>query len=66
MPVLDGPSTVALIREIRPDIPVIFLTGYEMNDMLDDTHDDHLTVLIEKPFSIVSLSRTVQQSATCH
>jgi len=59
MPVLDGPSAVALMREIRPEIPVIFLTGYETNNIVEHTRDDHLTVVIEKPCSIATLSRTV-------
>ncbi|EAU55102.1 hybrid sensor histidine kinase/response regulator [Mariprofundus ferrooxydans] len=59
MPVLDGPSAVTLMREIRPEIPAIFLTGYTNDNVLDDTYDNHLTVIMEKPFSIVTLSQTV-------
>jgi len=57
MPVLDGVSSVAIMRQIQPKLPVIFITGYEQkyDKIIQNIH----TQRIAKPFDIKILSQEV-------
>ncbi|MDQ6952240.1 MAG: response regulator [Mariprofundaceae bacterium] len=57
MPVLDGVSAVAIMRQSQPKLPVIFITGYEQkfDEIIQNAH----TQRIAKPFDIKILSQEV-------
>lgn len=57
LPGLNGGEVVAELRRQRPDLPVIFATGYSDPDGLDPRWR-HLPIL-RKPFRIADLARTV-------
>ncbi len=59
MPVLDGISAVQIIREERPNMPAIFITGYD--ERLDDITPDEQTLCLNKPFDIHKLSQNIHQ-----
>ncbi|MEO1490510.1 MAG: response regulator, partial [Pseudomonadota bacterium] len=58
MPGMDGPAMVRAIREQRPDIPVLFMSGYAEEQLRKDIDipDMHF---IPKPFSVSSISDKV-------
>ncbi|WP_198507130.1 PAS domain-containing protein [Mariprofundus aestuarium] len=57
MPVMGGYESVQAMRQIQPDVRVIFATGYDSNG---DAHlDDEL--VIRKPFVVEELSRLISQ-----
>ena len=63
MPDIDGPQTLARIRDIRPDIPAIYMTGYS------DIPRDALLAsganeVVEKPFDLEQLLNLVKQYST--
>lgn len=61
MPGLDGPSWVKKAREDRPDVGVIFVSGYA-EDALERTGSDMSNMaFLPKPFSLNALSEMVQQ-----
>jgi len=57
MPVMDGSRAAQHIRQIKPDVKIIFSTGY---DKLNQSNMDNETV-ISKPFPIEEMSRLIRQ-----
>lgn len=58
MPEMDGPTLVTKIREIRPDLPVIFVSGYTEDKFKDQFGDK--TYFLPKPFSLQQLATKVK------
>ena len=58
MPGMDGPAMVRQIRKARPDIPVLFMSGYAEENLRSeiDIPDMHF---IPKPFSVAAISDKV-------
>ena len=62
LPKLSGPEIYARIREIRPDLPVIFATGYSPEiAQLQEVQKKGLPVL-QKPYSPRELARKVRET----
>lgn len=69
MPGLDGPAMVRAIRKLRPDMPVLFMSGYAEEQLRRDIDVPHMH-FIAKPFSVQEIGdkvgtvlRTVRSSA---
>ncbi|MEM7779220.1 MAG: response regulator [Pseudomonadota bacterium] len=58
MPGMDGPAMVRAIREIRPDIPVLFMSGYAEESLRNDIDIPNMHFLA-KPFSVSAISDKV-------
>ncbi len=61
MPELDGPSLVHRVLESRPDMKVIFISGYaedSFRDRIGDVSDLHF---LAKPFSLEQLAGKVKE-----
>ncbi|MEL6530704.1 MAG: response regulator, partial [Pseudomonadota bacterium] len=58
MPGMDGPAMVRAIRQLRPDIPVLFMSGYAEEQLRKDIDipDMHF---IAKPFSVAAIGEKV-------
>ncbi|MFL0356287.1 response regulator [Erythrobacter sp. GH1-10] len=58
MPGMDGPAMVRAIRKLRPDMPVLFMSGYAEEQLRKDIDipDMHF---IAKPFSVQAISDKV-------
>ncbi len=57
MPVLGGDQAAKIIKTIRPDMNIIFATGYDKAQLTDIDYEKILT----KPFSIEALGRLIRQ-----
>ena len=55
---LDGPAMVRSIREQRPDIPVLFMSGYAEENLRKDIDIPNMH-FIPKPFSVAAISDKV-------
>ena len=60
MPGLDGPTWVREALARRPDVRVIFVSGYAEDGFADVQADIPNSVFLPKPFSLDDLTRTVQ------
>lgn len=60
MPGMDGPSWVKLARETRPDVRVIFMSGYAEDCLSEEQGRVPNSVFLAKPFSLNDLAMTVQ------
>ena len=62
MPGLDGPSWVRLARQKRPDVGVVFMSGYAEDAFrrgMDGVENYHF---LAKPFSLDDLAKVVKQA----
>jgi two-component system cell cycle sensor histidine kinase/response regulator CckA len=60
MPGLDGPSWVRRALEDRPDMRVVFVSGYAQESFADTQGLIANSVFLPKPFSLTDLTATVQ------
>ena len=60
MPEMDGPTMAASIRETRPDIPVLFMSGYAEEQLRRDIDIENMH-FIPKPFSVQQIARKVAE-----
>lgn len=58
MPIISGDKAAELIREIKPDIKIIFATGYDKGQIIE-TKDE---VVISKPYSIENMSELISKT----
>jgi two-component system cell cycle sensor histidine kinase/response regulator CckA len=59
MPTMDGPTTVRAARETRPDLPILFISGYA-EEQLRKSIDIPNVSFLAKPFSVQQLAETVR------
>jgi len=55
MPMMDGPTALQNIREINPNIPCIYLTGF--NEAIHELGEQDIVMM--KPFDIIKLSKEI-------
>lgn len=66
LPCLNGLETYLVIRDIRPKVVVVVITGYikEMGDLVQQTLEKNAYALLEKPIDmdrLISLLREIQE-----
>ncbi|WP_166039946.1 PAS domain-containing sensor histidine kinase [Sphingosinicella sp. YJ22] len=61
MPTMDGPTTVRHARESRPDLPILFISGYA-EEQLRKSIDIENVAFLAKPFSVQQLAETVRDT----
>ena len=61
MPQMNGLEASQEMRLSRPDIPVIYATGYDQSLVIDNTQKMENTILISKPFNPDELDRLIMQ-----
>ena len=66
MPVMGGKEAFHLIREIRPEVPMIVLTGYSEQSMREELGADVIAGFIQKPYSTAKLAVAIQASLEAH
>jgi len=59
MPLMGGVETAEAMRELRPDFPVIFHTGYGEEAKLDAVEAWKACTVVHKPVNIEALSRII-------
>ena len=57
MPDMNGQELVKLVRQLVPDLPVIYSSGYRA-DKVADLEADRMTRFLEKPFGPTELTET--------
>jgi len=61
MPRIDGPSLVRQVRESRPDMPVIFISGYAEDSFRKRLGREAGIHFLPKPFSLKELAGKVKE-----
>jgi len=62
MPRMGGVIAAGEIREVRPDTPVIFATGYDPDSSMEGLMPTQREIILHKPFSAQELSRVVSEN----
>jgi PAS domain S-box-containing protein len=62
MPVMGGNEAFRLMRKIRPDVPIILMSGCSESSAREDVGASELTDFIQKPYSLALLVATVRAS----
>ena len=61
MPNIDGPTLVREVREIHPDMKVIFISGYAEDSFRDKVSEESDIHFLPKPFSLEQLAGKVKE-----
>jgi len=61
MPVMGGDEAARAIRALRPDIPVIFCSGYSPEVVRDEIGEFERMKMISKPFQVNELSGAIAE-----
>jgi two-component system cell cycle sensor histidine kinase/response regulator CckA len=59
MPLMDGPTMVRQARKTRPDLPILFMSGYA-EEQLRKSIDIANVAFLPKPFSVQELAEAVR------
>ncbi len=62
MPRMNGNETCAVMRSLRPDIPVIFCSGYANDAVSADKNADAFTAFLHKPYRRRDLVRVLAEA----
>jgi two-component system, cell cycle sensor histidine kinase and response regulator CckA len=61
MPRMDGPTLIKKVRETRPDLKVIFISGYTEDNFRQRLDSDSEIHFLPKPFSLKQLAGKVKE-----
>ncbi len=61
MPGISGVELAHKVRESRPELPILFTSGYANTDFNPEEFDPKLARFIPKPFSITILSKSIRE-----
>ncbi|MDA8016423.1 MAG: response regulator [Thermoanaerobaculia bacterium] len=64
MPEMDGAETLAALRQIRPNIPVVLASGYDEKEVLSDLGPLDRVAFLQKPFLVEDLLEAVDTLVT--
>ena len=59
MPIMDGPAMVREARKTRPNVPILFMSGYAEEQLRKSIDIEHVAFL-PKPFSMQELAEAVR------
>ena len=63
MPGIDGPSLLRELRRRRPELKIIFISGYAEDAFKKNLPDGEDFQFLPKPFSLKQLATTVKANA---
>jgi len=61
MPRMDGPALIREVRAFRPDLKVIFISGYAEEDFRKRLDEGSVIHFLAKPFSLAQLAEKVKE-----
>jgi len=61
MPRMNGCETIAALRKLSPDIPVILSSGYDEALVMADEHTERPNSFIGKPYQLKSLGDAIHR-----
>jgi CheY-like chemotaxis protein len=63
---MDGGETLATLRNISQDVPVVLSSGSALNKQMEQVMAQGCSGFLQKPFSMSELSRHVRQILDSH
>ncbi len=65
MPRMNGWETLSAIRRIRPDIPVILVSGYDEAQVIAGDHPELPQFFLHKPYQMAALKDALARGGRC-
>lgn len=62
MPVMDGAETYKRIRDVRPDAAVVLMTGYAVEEMVEDAVRHGARGVLHKPLDLQEVFQLVEEA----
>ncbi|MBA3817578.1 MAG: response regulator [Deltaproteobacteria bacterium] len=59
MPGMNGKATYLALRAISPSVPVILMSGYTLNEEVQEILDLGVRAFVSKPYSVETLARAI-------
>jgi DNA-binding NarL/FixJ family response regulator len=53
---MNGKATYLALREIDPNVPVVLMSGYTLNDEVQEILDLGVKTFVSKPYSVDALA----------
>ena len=63
MPEMDGPTLLRHLRERKPDIRIVFMSGYAEEAFRKNLSAEENFIFLPKPFTLKKLAETVKAAA---
>lgn len=64
MPIINGQETFEHLKDIRPDVSVIMMTGHAVSSLVSNAIESGILCVLQKPFSLSAVSKVVAQAIT--
>ncbi len=64
MPQMDGPTLIRHVKEKKPDVKVIFISGYTEDRFREQLKEGEVVHFLSKPFSLKQLASKVKEVLT--
>ena len=64
MPRMDGWETLAALRQISPDLPVVLASGYDEAYVMANPHPEYPQAFLGKPYQLKGMSVAIAQALT--
>jgi signal transduction histidine kinase/ActR/RegA family two-component response regulator len=61
MPGMNGRATYLALRAIAPDVAVVLMSGYTLNEEVQEILDLGVKVFVSKPYTVDALARAIAQ-----
>ncbi|MFZ2448625.1 MAG: PAS domain S-box protein [Syntrophobacteraceae bacterium] len=62
MPLMDGWETLSTLRTLRPDIPVVLVSGYDEAQVMTGRHPEVPQAFLQKPYQIADLKAALDEA----
>jgi signal transduction histidine kinase/CheY-like chemotaxis protein len=62
MPDMDGWETLAALRRIQPDLPVILASGHDQTHAMNREHAEKFQTFLHKPYAMIQLKNALQKA----
>ena len=66
MPVMSGRATYAAMRAVDPTVKVLLMSGYTMNEDVQELLDQGASGFVAKPYSVETLARSLSEALGAH
>ncbi|MEA3052052.1 MAG: hypothetical protein QOG72_955 [Sphingomonadales bacterium] len=64
MPGMNGAEAARAARDIHPEMPIVFVTGYAESEQLEAALGDGDVPVLRKPFTLADLAAAVEENVT--
>jgi two-component system cell cycle sensor histidine kinase/response regulator CckA len=66
MPGMNGWETLAKLRVLRPDIPVVLASGYDEAQVMQGDHPEQPHAFVHKPYLVADLRAAIDTALKTH